>query len=402
MKKTLIIFISYFFMQNNAFAVNTENGVWKSLGDQYDQIIDNEKVLTGRISNKIYFTDVFESNLRKDHNRETYLKSKLDLNLRLNKYFSVNSAFKFDKMTQNSEKIRRNSAVKSGGDMSFENEGIYLKELVLNFNYKNFSALAGKFTANFGSGWSSDNGIWVNELSKRYKQDEKLGFGAIQRFGNKKKNGEYVFGLSAFTNDRKNLDNSIITKRDETSKADGEAGDTRGLKSYNISADIFYDFEGGEELSYHFAYLNLAINDRRNVSNISSKIDDEKSFVAGMKYKYPINNNVLLNSFVEYVQTDNSGGNIDVDSKILTFNFTTYFYEKYFLILARAIEKEMENGGNGINREINEIAIGYKFNDSILKGLSISMGYNNRQEDKKTSVVKNQSLGFLVAHKIEF
>lgn len=407
--KFITVFVGCFFLQYNANAIDTTNGIWKNLDEQYEQTVDNKNLISTMLNNRVYYTNTYNSDNPKDEYSDAFLRSKLGLNLRLSDNFIIKSNIEFDVMPQASETVRRNQLSTGGGDKSFENEGAFIDELALNYNYKNFSALAGKFTANFGDAWKLQNwklqnGIWVNELAREYKQAEKLGFGIIQRAGDQKINGEYVFGLSAFTDDHKNLDNSIITSRDGALKTDGALRGTRNLDSYVLSTDIYYDFGNGEKLSYHFAYLNLAINDRQNQSNIPTSIGDEKAIALNMNYKYPINNNFLLDSFVEYTNISNAGGDTEANADYLTLNFTTYIHKDFSITLAMAKKKQIKIGENGVDKSINELSFGYKFDDlnSALKGFFVSVGYREGKVNDKFVPIKDKAFGFLVAHKIEF
>ncbi|MFT6106123.1 MAG: hypothetical protein ACJA0S_000790 [Rickettsiales bacterium] len=405
MKKIIIpLFTSCFLFQNHASAQGSPDGIWQRMDSSYFENVKNDNLINGVLDNRIYYEDNFDSDNRKNQHRDAHLNSRLNVNLKISKNFSLSTIAEFDQSKQQSEDNRRNQLITGGGDQSFENEGLFVDELVLNYNHKNLSFMAGKFTANFGDAWIYDNAIWVNQIAQRYRQDEKLGLGFAGRAGNRKTFGEYVFGFSAFTNDRKNLDNSTITKRDGTPKKDGEVGDTRSLKSYVLSTDIHYDFGNDEKLSYHFSYLNLDINERQNQSNIPSKINDQKAYAVNMKYDYPLGKNFLLKSFVEYVAIDNLGGNVEKDSKTLTINFTAQIYKDFFMTLARAKEKELEVNNSGLGRSINEISFGYDFDNlnQLLEGLSLSIGYKENKIDSRISSVTDKSFGFLVRHKIEF
>jgi len=379
-------------LQKNANATDMDNGVWKSLNEQYENARNN-RLISGFVANRIYYNNTYQSDDKGQEYQDNFLQSNLGLDLKLKNGFSIKTIGKFEKI------VGKNQY----GNQSFENEGAYIDELVLNYDYKNLSMLAGKFTANFGSGWNSDNGIWVNKIASNYKMTEKLGLGLIAKFGNKKTIGEYVFGFSGFTNDRKNLDNSIITTRDSATKSDGLPGDTRNLKSKVASMDIYYQFSEKEKLSYHFAYSNLAINKRQNHRNISTKIDDQRSFALNMNYQYPINKNILIDGLVEYVTIKNFVGDIDSKANFFTANLTTYF-NNFYLTIAKAQEQQSKMGTNGTNNSINELSLGYKLNSTnpIIKGLSIAIGYNQKLTDYKTSQIKNDAFGLLLRHKLEF
>lgn len=380
------------------------NGYWKFLNQYYKKDIINKPLVNGVFDNRIYYTDDFKSDNYKEQNSEAIWRSRLDLSLNITDDLTIAAAGQVDEMNQYSENTARSNSPNGGGDRSFENEGAFLDELILNYNYKDFSVLAGKFTANFGYAWSFNNGIWINEINKQYKQSEKLGFGVIQRFGDRKEFGQYVFGASVFTSDRKNFDNSIITRRDEVSKSSGTPSDTRGLNSYVLSADILYEFNNNEKLSYHFSYLNSAINTRNNTSNTKDKIADEKAFAININYDYPINENFVLKSFGEYVEINNVGGNVEEDSKFFSVNFTAEFYKNFSMVFGKSKEKEFKVATNGIDKSISEIDLGYKFINSnpFLNGTKIMIGYKMQDNDQKTIRTQSESFGVFVNHKIEF
>lgn len=403
----LIILTSCFLLpQTNAFAKENVriDGYWKFLNKDYQKDETNKPIVNGVFDNRIYYTDNFKSDNYKEQNSEAIWRSRLDVSLNITDNFTIAAAGQVDEMNQASENTARLNSPNGGGDRSFENHGAFLDELVLNYNYKDFSVLAGKFTANFGYAWSFDNGIWSNEINQQYKQSEKLGFGAIQRFGDRKEFGEYVFGASVFTSDRKNIDNSVVTRRDETSKSSGTPSDTRDLNSYVLSADILYEFNNNEKLSYHFSYLNSAINRRNNTTNTKDKIEDEKAFAINIKYDYPISENFVLKSFGEYVEINNVGGNVEADSKFFSVNFTAEFYKNFFMVFGKSKEKEFKAATNGIDNSISEIDLGYKFINSnpLLNGSRIMVGYRMQDNDQKTTRTKDHSFGLFVNHRIEF
>lgn len=408
-KKFLIIsFVLFSVNSKTAFALDMTNGAWKNLNDRYDQSMGSDEVFSGFINSRLYYNDTYQSNKRASEFKETFVASRMGLGLQLYPNLFLKSVLILEKMPQASETARRSQLPSGGGDRSFENEGAFLDELVLNYNYKRFSVLAGKFTPNFGDAWRRSNGIWVNELARTYEYDEKLGAGVIQRAGNKNTIGEYVFGFSAFTNDRKNFDNSIITKRDSESKSDGVVGDTRSLQSYVASMDIFYEFAGEkkseEKLSYHFAYSNLAVNERQNTSNIPAFLGDQKSVAVNMHYEHPFSDNFLLDSLVEYVNIKNLDGNILASENLLTINLTGYVYSDVYLTLARATDQRKEFGTNGLDSYINEISLGYKLEKlhPTLKYSTISVGYNQRQIDDKIDPINSRAWGLMIKHKIDF
>ncbi|MCE3254736.1 MAG: hypothetical protein K0R25_230 [Rickettsiaceae bacterium] len=397
-----ILFLALVANAQNAFAYDMTDGVWKGLIDEHQQ---NEKLVSGMLINRLYYNDSRSSNgISRNEYEDVFLRGRYGVNFNLGHGFNVKAVSRLETNFDSMSEQRRAQIPSGSNGRILQNEALLLDEMVLGYDYKNFSALVGKFDVNFGDAWRSDNGIWANEIAKSsYEQNYKMGLGAIQRFGDRKDVGEYVFGVSAFTNDRKNFDNSLISSNDQVLKSAGNPGDTRSLDSYVASADIYYDFGEREKLSYHFSYANLAINERQNKTNSADKINDEQSFALNMNYLKPLAENLSVKGFVEYVKTDNLGGDIDKSASFLTLNLTTYFHD-VFLTLARSKKTEYGAGAKSLNDYINEISIGYKFDNLCpkLKGLSVMGGYNHKKDEERTSLTSTEGFGFMLRHKIEF
>lgn len=407
MKKhnSCILFFTLAFFSQSAFAYDMSDGVWKNLIEKYDQTQNNTAYVSGMLNSRLYYNGTYASNPNRSKYSDTYFKGRYGVNFNLSHGFSVKVLSKLEKTFRSVDSQRRNQMPSGSNGRLVEDEALFLDEMVLGYDYKNFSGLVGKFDVNFGDAWRSSNGIWTNEIAKsRYEQNNKLGAGVIQRFGDKQTIGEYVFGASAFTLDRKNFDNSAMSSADQISKSDGKPSDTRSLKSYVLSTDIYYDFGGDETLSYHFAYINSAINPIWNASNASkAKLGDENAYAANMKFKHPFSKNINAVGFGEYVKIDNLGGDTESDSQILTLNLTTNIKD-FFVTLGRAAEKQTKLGAAGTDRYINELSIGYNFDhvNKLLKGLTLIAGYKQDKVDNKTTSVFNRGFAVQIAHKFEF
>lgn len=387
--------VGHFFSHlSDANALDLTNGVWKNLDEQYDQSTNNPDLLSGSIVSRIYNNYTYDSSNSNNKYDETYLDSKLGLGLQLYKNLFIKTNVSFAQSPQ--YKIDSN-----GDDRFFQSQNLHLSELALNYNYKQLSLLAGKFDTNFGKAWEKSDGIWVNEIGREYQQGKKLGLGSIYRAGDKKTTGEYVFGLSVFNNDRSSLNDSLIT--------DGyKPIATRNLQSYVGSLDIYYDFGNKELLSYHFAYLNLATDTAENSPRL---IGDESGWTANMDYKYPVNDNFLINGFIEYAAIKNiyNADNIYKKTDFLTVNLTSYIFNDYYLTLARANRSQNAITTNIDSyfldyKNINEISVGYNVNNNIpaLNGLGVALGYKKTETDNNVNPVKNHAVGLMIKYKKEF
>lgn len=393
MKKFFLIL--WLFFPAEAFSQDYFQGLWPNFINK-DQ--DNESKFSGRIINDIDFDHQNNSTRRKEEYKDTKIVTRFSSQIKINNNFSLNSNLRLARVNTDYEESRRDASPNGGGDRTFEETGIMVRELALKYTKKDLSIIAGKFAPDFGAAWRWGRGIWSKDLAGSYRQVEKLGLGGIYKMGDRQKTGRYNFGFSAFTNDRKNLDNSLINKRDSDHKYDAKAGDTRSLESYVASLDINFDFKNNEELSYHFAYLNLAMNER--LSQITpTKIDDQKGFVVNGKYRYPINDNFLVDGLLEYVDMKNVGGDSDISDRYFNASFVGEIYKNWNTTLAFANRKNLEIDQNGFDQNLSEISFGYKLNKNrFFDQLLLQVGYKNLRTNYKDSLNVQNSYGVLARY----
>lgn len=361
------------------------------------------KIISGELVSAFFNNYTYDSDDRKNEYNENYLRLKLKLKVNFNKNLYLDSQLTFKETTPESEELQRSASSNGGGNKSFEDEALYIKKLNLNYNYKNLTLTAGKFTTNFGNSWRRRDNIWLFEKArKEYRQDEKLGFSSYLQGGDKRKNGLYQLKIATFTNDTKYLEGSVITKKDNTNKEDGTVGDKKGFKSYILSLDTSYDFGNKEELSYHLAYINLAVNENQSPIN-KEKIEDMEGYALNMNYKYPISQNILGEGFVEYINFNNHDGSSDKDIDYLTTTLSFYFFQKYNISLGRYQERSKEITSNGVNKDIRELNFGYIFDKkSALKGFKIIAGLKIDETDYKTYEVTDNGMGLMAYYKKKF
>jgi hypothetical protein len=354
--------------------------------------------LINRLSYDLRQTDQLQASANQSSKSEGTSKGRLFSTLQFYNNFSLNSLVKIQQVNQ---------ASKDGDNISgttnsriFKNNGAFFEELNLVYNSKKYAVVAGKFDLDFGSAWRWNRGIWANTIAQNYQQTEKLGLSTIYRRGDSKKTGLYQFGFAAFTNDRKNLDNSIFVTRDSSS---GTApGDVRSPKSYLASLDINFDFAENEKLSYHFSYLNLAVNQRASLV-APAKIADQKGFAASMNYKYPISENFSLDNLLEYVALKNVGGNSDNSVNYFTGNTIMRFYQNWNITLSYADQHYSQVQAYGYNKNLSEISFGYEFNkNNFFDKLLFQIGYKNQRDNYKTSLETKNVLGALVRYQKTF
>jgi hypothetical protein len=328
-------------------------------------------------------------------------------NATLNKKWFLEVNFRAEQVKQQSASIK-----------DYGGEGAYLREARLGYNDRNIAIFAGKFRPFFGIAWrngrnnwmnytannqeqfdyNNTRGVWTDYIANNYAQAEKLGIGSVIKSGNAKTIGKYELGLSFFTNDRKNFDNSAINNRVSATKQDALPGDTRSLKSYVASLDVSFDFAPDEKLFYRFAYIDLAVNSLAS-SVPSSKVADQKGFSAAINYQYPFSPDFSLNGLAEYVSMKNIGGNSDVNDDYFTSSLVGNIFQNWNVTTAYASRKNIYLGQNGFDQNMAEISAGYRFDkNTFFDSLLIQTAYRNLRTDYHSSLDTKNTIGVLVRY----
>lgn len=405
MKKLLLCFLLLFsaevFAQENSSEDLTQ-GVWKAVVEKNLTVSPSQeevKSFSAKSVTDIYYDHNYQA---KDKNDDALLKSILGSKIRLNKNFSVSSVIKLDAADKYDSDFVTNSAGgnvtgKGNGDGFFKNQALQIDEITANYQNKNLTIIAGKFVPDFGINWKWGRGIWSNNLSYDYKQNQKLGGGASLKIGDQKRVGQYNFSFATFTNDNTSLSNSLINKPEAYNKSDAKAGDASGLlQSYNAALDVLFDFGENEKLSYHFSYINLAVNSKATQVQLN-KLGDQKGYVAAMNYRYPISENFVVDSLLEYVALKNIGGNSDISDKYSTASLVGEIYRNWNITLATTHLARREVNFNGVDQNLSEISAGYKFTPAkFFDQLLLQVGYKNFRTNYKTSLNSNNSIGALL------
>ena len=405
MKKLLLCFLLLFsaevFAQENSSEDLTQ-GVWKAVVEKNLTVSPSQeevKSFSAKSVTDIYYDHNYQA---KDKNDDALLKSILGSKIRLNKNFSVSSVIKLDAADKYDSDFVTNSSGgnvtgKGNGDRFFKNQALQIDEITANYQNKNLTIIAGKFVPDFGINWKWGRGIWSNNLSYDYKQNQKLGGGASLKIGDQKRVGQYNFSFATFTNDNTSLSNSLINKPEAYNKSDAKAGDASGLlQSYNAALDVLFDFGENEKLSYHFSYINLAVNSKATQVQLN-KLGDQKGYVAAMNYRYPISENFVVDGLLEYAALKNIGGNSDISDKYSTASLVGEIYRNWNVTLATTHLARREVNFNGVDQNLSEISAGYKFTPAkFFDQLLLQVGYKNFRTNYKTSLNSNNSIGALL------
>ncbi len=396
--KNKILFLFFIFFAFESFADDDDD-------DSEDKLLPlsfvgeekADKRFSNRLVTDIGFNDNYQTTDKDGQYKETFARARFYSKFDFGKNFSFNSQINlspFNSGTQDNGVVVANS----GGNRFFQDEGIFIRQLNLQYNDKKHSFIVGKFNLNYGKAWKWDRGIWGYELANNYRMVDKIGLGTVYRTGNAKKTGQYDFGFSVFKNDRKYLDNSIIAQNDSFTKSDAKAGDSSLLQSYLASMDVSFDFGEKEKLTYNFAYINLAVNSRATAV-AQNKLADQKGYVFGMNYLYPVTANYDIDAMVEYNNFENVDGNSDVSERYFTGSVVNKFYRNYLTTLVYSRRSNKNASQLGFEQELSEISVGYEFDkNSFFDRFIIQTGYKNIRNNYKDYIQTNNAFGVLVRY----
>lgn len=372
----------------------------KSNTGKTEEYKSNFKISTRlRIDN--IFNDEYQSTDRKNEFHNNYLRVDVLSNATYKKnWFGYLNYRVQETPFQASEIERRRVLPNGGGDKTFENNVGVLRELHFGYENEKFKVYAGKFRPYFGLAYRVGRGIWLDEIASEYSPLEKLGFGGVLKAGDEKTIGQYQLGLSVFTHDRKNLDNSQFTTRDPVRKSSGKPSDTRSPESYNLSLDVNYDFGNNEKLFYRFAYINLAVNSNALQGDVAAdKIADQKGLAATIKYQKSVIDNYNFDLLADYVDMKNVDGNSDISNKYWIANIINNIYNDWNITLGYANKKNQHVGENGQDQSMSEVSAGYTFvKNALFDKLNVQIGQKHYRTNNKISLDKRNSYALMLRY----
>ncbi len=272
-----------------------------------------------------------------------------------------------------------------GDDRFFDDEGVFIEEIKLNYENGPWAAFAGKFNPGFGIAWDFGRGIWSEDFAEDYEITEKIGFGGAYSFGGEISGSHTITG-STFFADTSFLSHSAGTGRGTFEKADGGASNTEDFSSFVLSLDGT-DIGGIENLSYHLGFRHLAEGD----ANTSG--DDEQGFAANVHYTLPISDTLQSDVLIELVSIDNVDGGLD-DANYYTASIVNTIDDNWNVTIGYTKRTMDINAGADIRDHLLQLSGGYDFGN----GLTLEAGWKNTEE----AGVDTDVLGGLMRYTREF
>ena len=144
-----------------------------------------------------------------DERGETYAEIEADLEFELARHLTIEG-------TLLGEPVQEPAP---GDDAWFEDQGVFVEELLLTYENGPFEAVAGKFSPDYRNSREQERGIWTEDFSTEYEIVEKIGFGASYSLGTRAF-GRHSVSVNAFANDTTALAESLGNARDERCRGD--------------------------------------------------------------------------------------------------------------------------------------------------------------------------------------
>lgn len=266
---------------------------------------------------------------------------------------------------------------------AFEDIGLYMEDLYIEFSADRFGAKAGKLNPGFGVAWDNAHGLYGTDLAEDYEISERIGFVGDWQVGAGRYGTHTVSGATFFA-DTSFLSESALRGRGDTREQDGGVSNTESFKSFVVAVN-------GEEIpilgnfGYHLSFMRQAQG--------AGDSADEHSVAAAIFTSFDLGGGVTFDPLFEAVRQTDQGGAIGTDRLYLTLSGQVGW--KGWNFAASWTERETDNPAAATDTDAHfQLSAGYAFDS----GLSIDVGWKV-SEDGGT---ETRTLGALAAYTIEF
>ncbi len=271
-----------------------------------------------------------------------------------------------------------------GESGAFEDEGIFVEDLYIDYAFDGFGLRGGKFTPAFGIGWDIRPGIYGNDFAEAgYEFSERIGIAGRAGFEIEAA-GAYTVTVHGFFLDTTFLSQSLGRGRGTTDRTDGGVSNTGDFASYALTLDS-ENVAGIDGLGARLSYIRQAKGEGDE--------DDEKGFSVALWHELGLGKNLTLAPVIEYVHFYDAEGVDGQDRDFLTIA-GRLGWRSWNLTLAYTGRDTEASGTPEVDDYQFQVSAGYLFEF----GLEIDVGWQIVEE----SDVETQRLGVLVAYTASF
>lgn len=314
---------------------------------------------------------------------DTYTTTEAELSLSRGA-FSVNTLLLVEPMLDPGEEGGGGvdkSSVMEGESRTFQDHGLVVEALTLDYELDGLHLYAGKFGPHFSIAYDAAPGVYGTDMSEDTNEiAEMVGAGFAYGFGGGARS--YTLSGSVFTADTSDLSDSVGNKRGRTREADGGPGNTGSMESFAVALDI--EQEG---LLVHLGAVQMTtdylVDDDGNRDEAGA--DDETRAVAAAEFAVADG----LTALVEYAHFSNFGGDKDIDAQVFTVGGMMEFDGGWYAA-ASYTSRDPEEAPADAQFQVSG---GYVFDN----GLELSAGWKWVEEEN----VQSRILGLFAVHSWE-
>ena len=310
-----------------------------------------------------------------DEHNDLFFRTEVAPTVQLNDHFFIDGV----------AVLERTQDRKPNKDNWFNNEGIFIEEIKLNYEHGPWGIMAGKFNPKFGTAWDFGRGIWSEDFAEDYEITERIGIGTSYRFDTENA-GAHTFSASTSFADTSFLSGSTVTNIGRTDKSDGGAANTEDFSSYVLSLEG-ENTAGIEHLYYQLAYRDQADGD----ADITAK--REHGYAATLGYVFDVTDRLQTNALLEYVDIHHYGTGPD-DNRYVTASFVNTLDENWNMTFGYTARHIDVSGSNDTDDHLLQISGGYDFG----QGTTAEIGWKNTEE----SGADTHIMGALIRHTLAF
>ncbi len=265
----------------------------------------------------------------------------------------------------------------------FDDHGLFVEQLFLNYAWNRYSVRAGKLNPAFGLAWNLAPGIYGADFAEDYELTERIGVGASIELGDGTF-GRHTLSADTFFLDKSFLSESTLNNRGHTRERDGGVSNTGDLRSFAVS------LQGTEipqlsGLTYHLGFEQQhGGHGERN----------ERGYVAGLTYGFSPMDEVEIELLSEFVYKHFADG---IDSNRIYFTQSALAsWKGWYAALSYTKRDTHSRVDRDFNDSLFQTSVGYEFPI----GLGVHFAWRYAREDGMK--VDGVGVQFTYAYAFEF
>ena len=307
---------------------------------------------------------------------DTHMDTESSLGVAFTRRITLNAGLAFDEV----EPVDEESTGPSGSRL-FENSGLYVQQLYLEWSNDAWSVHAGKFDPAFGIEWGSASGLYGDDFAGDYEITEQTGAGVKVPLAGKGE-GAVSLSIDAFMVDRSGLASCMVTRCVHPRRLEGGAGNTSWPRSFSVTVGAgTLPALGG--LGVQAGFLRRAGGD--------GDPDDELGVALALTHAFALDGGAVVRWTVEGARLNHFEAGAD-DVTFLTAGLA-WQRNRWNVAIAGAMRNHGTNQVEDTRDTLLQLSAEYAFEP----GLSVEIGWRGGRGD-----VADQTIGAVIAYDVEF